>query len=1183
LKATNTVNIKLVLLPPRDFIPPLPNSIIKLENLSQTGSLSVNVVGYDATNQTLEINPATIRDIYGTFSRNDFLIIVLSGSTSDIILPLGKPSAPVVLETGNIIQVRNASNTASFSAVVASYKPLSVTGATGATGPTSELTIHPATIFNQAGAFSSTAETLVVTVAGRNYMNTANTQSLPLKIGQTTVPTQIKEDTNDFIEKEFSVEKTVEGIFNTGDTVYFREVGPISEDRDMPNSFQATVFSYPNNSPMTEEEREGVNTFNPIAPTRKLVVRNIVPIAPADRYTFGTRFNPKIFSIHKYLPKNYSTDTVNSVSPIDFIDCKSLYALKIIGISGSVNTKNINKLTCGVRNSNSVKYYIFSKTGSSKIFNAKTELSETPSITVTESDTPLITAVNTLTISSSCGFEENSDTVRTFLTSVIGVIPKSSVPAGAGAWKGNAIRDTTTGETHTYEYRINTNNKLPFGDTYKKVGLYSPDTTSCNYFIKSYADSVLGTSNFTFIKGLNGTNVTVNYGPGVTGDTIPLSDFVNKFREYFNREYDKKQMVGNVVRTLYKNGLLIFIAETAQYGSNGPNDIRNYEFYYRYDVEFRYNFDGNNTYKDGANYEVYRIINIEEASINNEILATGKNFTDPANGIIQPKTNVKLTDITDFRVFNQYTDNWTNPAPPSYQVVKWKDAMKSYSFRYIRLSVLEGIGGTGATFSSGGNIIAEISKIILFTASTPNNTNSEKGYARIVLDDAVLTMSDLSGSYANYGVKQVCKPGFRIEQDPTRSSTNLCTVANPTTYTYNKLSKEVCGVGFYSDGDKTCISNGILVSVADIITEVNSDNNSYGVMPTSPNESTPNLKFTNLNNKYLTIYFSSGEKNVTAFSFVTGFEKFRPVRWLVEGSMNGLLWKEVHNKYKTSKYVYPTNVQQTITSKQPIHSYVMHAIYPIQIEENVQIDPVPRADSIIKTELPERDTLKRYVDYGPAGSTSVISETFINPSKSLSLLVNVPPPQVKEAFYSPPETLEPSYALPLEQEAVDWKARSFSQVKSASPAANRIRMLRFKVLETANPASKFVHMSMFRLNTPLGPLGKPFMTLSNPMSTRRSPKDGPDSAVADTTNLRWVDYNKQPLIIQFNTLPPAPIKSYEFSVPTGVANPYDAMPSNWLLEGSFDGRSWFIYDDQSDTPVSFKGVNQRTFKLSKEI
>jgi hypothetical protein len=227
-----------------------------------------------------------------------------------------------------------------------------------------------------------------------------------------------------------------------------------------------------------------------------------------------------------------------------------------------------------------------------------------------------------------------------------------------------------------------------------------------------------------------------------------------------------------------------------------------------------------------------------------------------------------------------------------------------------------------------------------------------------------------------------------------------------------------------------------------------------------------------------------------------------------------------------------------------------------------------------------------YSDYVGAG-TSVILETFINPPKSLSLLVNVPQSKVKEAFYSPPTTLEPSYALPLEQETVDWRATSFSQVISPStnpsPAANRIRMMRFKVLETANPASRFVHMSMFRLNTPLGPLGKPFMTLSNPMSTRRSPKDGPDSAVADTTNLRWVDYNKQPLIIQFNTLPPAPIKSYEISVPTGVANPYDAMPSNWIIEGSFDGKNWFIYDDKSDESVSFKGLNKLTFKLGKEI
>jgi hypothetical protein len=214
---------------------------------------------------------------------------------------------------------------------------------------------------------------------------------------------------------------------------------------------------------------------------------------------------------------------------------------------------------------------------------------------------------------------------------------------------------------------------------------------------------------------------------------------------------------------------------------------------------------------------------------------------------------------------------------------------------------------------------------------------------------------------------------------------------------------------------------------------------------------------------------------------------------------------------------------------------------------------------------------------------TLVTETFINPPQSLSLLVNRRHQEAESpAFLVNPLDLNRSYALPLEQESVHGGRGGLDSRPLIAPAT-RVKALRLRVLDTVNHSSRFVHLSMFRLNTPLGPLGKSYVTVSNPSGVRKTPKEGPDAAFAETRTKRWVDFNRQPLYIQFEAYPPTPIQSYEFSVPTGVAQPYDAMPRRWVVEGTLDGRTWILYHDQSQEDYMYTQGDTVSFPLTKEI
>jgi hypothetical protein len=143
----------------------------------------------------------------------------------------------------------------------------------------------------------------------------------------------------------------------------------------------------------------------------------------------------------------------------------------------------------------------------------------------------------------------------------------------------------------------------------------------------------------------------------------------------------------------------------------------------------------------------------------------------------------------------------------------------------------------------------------------------------------------------------------------------------------------------------------------------------------------------------------------------------------------------------------------------------------------------------------------------------------------------------------------------------------------SKPTVAPLRLLRMKFRETHNPDSRFVHMSRILFHTKNGTIPSECIRITNPQGSRRSPLSKPDALLKSETNRRWVDYNKSELLIQFktDTMPKESITGFQFYIPTGVDNPLDALPSKWILEGSYDGKTWITLHEKTER-ARFMGV-----------
>lgn len=174
---------------------------------------------------------------------------------------------------------------------------------------------------------------------------------------------------------------------------------------------------------------------------------------------------------------------------------------------------------------------------------------------------------------------------------------------------------------------------------------------------------------------------------------------------------------------------------------------------------------------------------------------------------------------------------------------------------------------------------------------------------------------------------------------------------------------------------------------------------------------------------------------------------------------------------------------------------------------------------------------------------------------------------LKEQFRNPPSPW-PS-PRPIQQRA------ELNEEPSPSPSY-RLSWLRFRWLDTG----KFVSMSVLRFYTADGEHVNPAtMRLSNLGGSRRSASEGPDALLADTAARRWVDYNKQHLVIRLDPLPTEQIVAFRFSKP---AEGQEGVPTRWILEGSRDGRSWATLQEQR-TPIRMLDLTTPYIRLGIPI
>jgi hypothetical protein len=123
------------------------------------------------------------------------------------------------------------------------------------------------------------------------------------------------------------------------------------------------------------------------------------------------------------------------------------------------------------------------------------------------------------------------------------------------------------------------------------------------------------------------------------------------------------------------------------------------------------------------------------------------------------------------------------------------------------------------------------------------------------------------------------------------------------------------------------------------------------------------------------------------------------------------------------------------------------------------------------------------------------------------------------------------------------------------------KFLRFRPLQTRNPASKHVHVGKFFFYHGEQAIEFSKGTVSNPMGTW-------EGRIQDVTGVGtspgWIDTHKKPLVFAF----PAPIlvNGYRIQTPPIGTDP-GCDPVSWILEGSTNGTFWTVLDRRTNYPT----------------
>ena len=834
------------------------------------------------------------------------------------------------------------------------------------------------------------------------------------------------------------------------------------------------------------------------------------------------------------------------VSPLDFIDCSTRYAVQQIMKAGGpvvTSVQNLDNKTCVVNGINTVTYNF------SKYADPNVESLVCTKVTVPAD--PRYVAANNVAVtysdvtSNSLGTSQTSCPVTD--TSYTGALKIILAQSGY-----TAVGSVLSSGTNQYDFAISNDYDLPFTSLYKSISFYLQTSTDCS-------TAKLGTVNGADISVSPFAHFRQASTTPATYITTNITTYITTFRTKWNQQFQQKNANGTyLVPVSYYNPAgnftlmgkvssyaydsvtdsIFFKAEAADFGPNSPTDIRNYYSSQIFQGVFRYNSG------------IVGIANINTYSMAQVI----NGLTSPASPIAITAVPTTFTSVTDTYTEDQY-----------YKIRTLSDAIKTDNkFIFLRFSV------QSTPTSSGTVNAAEITRLFFYQrknsiqttsisatdlSGTSTTGTSPSGPSALPLKAAIYTMSDNPGGYYLYNSGEQCKSGYTFTNDPNNTSYGICAPTNSVTYTKGAYP---CGIGYYVSSSE-CISTGYFSQVGSALL--------------NPNQGTSRLKMNIGQFLYVNLIKPT---IIDAFTFVTGVSNRRPLTWTLEGSVAGLdgPWIIIHQQ--TTAFPYDTSAIIKTQNNKTIYSFLTPAYFLVNgltSTTNTSIIQVPTTTvATVPIDINYSNYTSQTMNFldEPANSTPIF-ESFAN----APLLAIPEAPCKPQELLNTPGCIHEYYTIPLLQAPI------VNSTNSPIPA-RRIQNLRFTVLETYDPESKYVHMSNLRFHTPLGTIPPSLITIANPMGTRKIPQTGPDALLGDTSK-RWVDYNKKPLLLNFKGLPPARIIGFQFSFPTGVPDPIAAMPIRWILEGSYDGRTWEPLHEMKIARARFINDSPPVYKFLKEI
>jgi hypothetical protein len=692
---------------------------------------------------------------------------------------------------------------------------------------------------------------------------------------------------------------------------------------------------------------------------------------------------------------------------------------------------------------------------------------------------------------------------------------------------------TTIGRTNklinSIGYSIAENESLVSGTTYE-YRITSLDTLPFDQTYKRI--TFYGNCQISAIQGADIVTSPNKIGNPGTNAT----NYANFFRHWLNITYyygskiQNKKVIGNITGYFYDTTTdgIIFQCKSAEFGQNGPADILKYNestssfpTYAYYKVVFRRKYGQTGAPTINSQNIITSVDNISSNYMIYSAVAVG--------------ASASTTAITSLAVNTAAYTSMPNKDTLNYIAQEPSAALTTNQFRFLRFRVSE-VNQTNTLQ------YAEITRIYFYKA---NENKFENGNGNgLFLQNARFRMSDISSNYYNYQNTD-CSGGYLKIPNPYKTSYNICAVATrkdtstQSKYEYPKTG--TCSIGYvdYNDSYQKTYTG---VGDAPYKTNTNAciTTSSYGEVNTMlviTNSSTKRLRL-NLN-QYLLIDLGD-LLTIDSYTFVTGSASRLPKSFQLEGSYNGITWKILNTQ---TGFTYPTQ-----------STFYVPGYFPIT------------------GGAPQALTAQPSFYTSQTGITTF--EGFENPVVKSPLLE---PFVDKTPYFKPDETiLAPRYALPL----VNTTPMNMLY-QPLNTQARRIKTMKFHVLETHDPDAKFVHMSMFQFHTSAGPMKSSMVRISNPMGSRRSPSDSPESLFESTTKARWVDYNKMPLIFTFIEYPQAQIIGFQFAFPD-TSNHMAALPSRWKMEGSYDGRNWEIYHEKTEK-AHYIGNASPIYKFKTEI